>query len=313
MKCYLAGEVVLSKEQGWQIDALSKVMKRRLFSYWYHGYNIGNSLSEEVEFTLNCKMDLFLDSGAFSANEKGETISINRYADFIQQHGQSFSLIANLDVIGDGPKSWENLKALEAKDCKVVPVFHYEDDEKFLVKMLDGGYRVIALGGLVGASRTVLRRWLDYIWVKYLIHPDGSPRLDVHGFGLTDFELMFDYPWYSIDSTSWVQNSIYGTCVFHQDKTFYKIIFSDDHPSTRTFEGWHYRHLPKQWKAKIDKWLEPHGITAEQCASHYSFRYLVNATTFQSLETLGTDRFVKEKKDAFYTFLTSSHLSNQIL
>jgi hypothetical protein len=306
MRIYLAGEVVLSKEQGWskeidgwQIGALSKVMKRRLISYFYHGYNIGNRLSKEVEFALDCKMDLFLDCGAFSANEKEETISINRYADFIQQHGALFSLMANLDVIGDGPKSWENLKALESMGCNVVPVFHYEDDEKFLVKMLDGGYRVIALGGLVGASRNILREWLDDIWSKILIHPNGNPRVMVHGFGLTDFELMFRYPWYSIDSTSWARAGIFGECVFHQNNRFHKIIFSNDNSSTRTSEGWHYNHLSKQQRATIDKWLLPHKVTAEQCAAHYSFRHLVNAATYQSLETLGTDRFIQEKRALF--------------
>jgi hypothetical protein len=301
MKIYLGGETPMSKEagwsqavEGWQIGRLGKIIKRRLFSYFFHGYKINNRLSKEVQLSRECGMDLFLDSGAYSAFTQQKIIPVESYADFIHQHGDIFSLIANLDDIDDiggGSKSWDNLKALETMGCAVFPVFHYEDDEHYLKKMIDN-YSFIALGGLVGAHRSKLRIWLDDIWQRFLIRDDRTARLNVHGFGLTDFELMARYPWYSIDSSSWLQTGMFGGCVFYENGKLHKIVFSDQSNDKRYFDGWHYNCLSSvdRIKATIDKWLERHGVTAQQCASHYSFRHLVNAATYQSLESCGTDR-----------------------
>src|SRR5262249_29502261 len=149
--------------EGWQVGRLSNVIKRRLFSYFFHGYEINNRLSKEVQLARECGTDLFLDSGAYSAFTQDEVIPVESYADFINQHGDIFSEIANLDDIGDisgGSKSWDNLKALEAMGCAVFPVFHYDDDIRYLKKMIDN-YSFIALGGLVGAHRSKLRAWLE--------------------------------------------------------------------------------------------------------------------------------------------------------
>jgi len=307
MKLFLAGETPLAKDEGWsqnvdgwQVGALSRVMKRRLISYYYHGFHIGNRLSKEVSIAHESGMDMFLDSGAYSAFTQDETISIDRYADYIRRHGKIYSVKANLDDIGDtGAKSWANLKALESLGCQVFPVFHYDDDLRYLKMMLDGGYRFIALGGLVGASRNVLREWLDEMWGKYLTHSNGAPRLQVHGFGLTDFELMARYPWFSIDSSSWVMSGIFGGCVFYEKGKLYKVTFSEESPDQRYLEGWHYNRLPDIMKAVVDKFLQQHNVTAQQCATHYSFRHLVNAATYQSLESTGVNKFIRAQETLF--------------
>ena len=163
--------------------------------------------------------------------------------------------------------------------------------------MLDEGYPFIALGGLVGASRNVLQEWLDRIWSKHLTYEDGTPRCDVHGFGLTDFVLMARYPWFSIDSASWAMAGIFGGCVFYdqgsrEEDKLYKVVFSEDSPSQREFNGWHYNRLVDDQKIRVDKWLSANGVTAQQCAAHYSFRHLVNAATYQGLEVIHTDKFI---------------------
>ena len=307
MRVYLAGETPMSKDagwssevEGWQTGALSSVIKRRLYSYYYHGFTQGNKLTKEVQLAHECKMDLFLDSGAFSAHTQKQTIAVEKYANFINQHGDIFSVIANLDDIGDtGPKSWANMKALESMGCTVFPVFHYQDDIIYLKKILDEGYEFMALGGLVGSSRVVLREWLDSMWSKYLTKPDGTPKIKVHGFGLTDFELMARYPWFSIDSSSWVMAGIFGGCVFFEKGKLFKVVFSNDSPNKRELDSWHYSQLNDPQKRVVDKWLEPIGVTAEQCAHHYSFRHLVNATTYQSLESCGVERFTLAQETLF--------------
>jgi hypothetical protein len=306
MKVYLAGETPMSKElgwvggvEGWQVGRLASIIKRRLYSYYYHP-----RIDREVQLAIDAKMDLFLDSGAFSAHTQKEEIKLEDYARFILESGHYFNVKANLDDIGDtGPKSWENWCRLREMGCDVFPVHHATDDDKYIEKILDSGITFMALGGLVGAHRNVLQPWLDRMWSKYLVKKDGTPRLNVHGFGLTDTELIIRYPWYSVDSSSWVMTGIFGGCVFAEGNKFYKVTFSDDSPDKYKLDGWHYKSLNAAQKKRIQKWLDHHEVTAEELARHYSFRHLVNARTFTEIEQMETPKvFILEQEtlDAFW-------------
>lgn len=307
MKLFLAGETPLSKVAGWQREGiqidpvqLESVIKRRLFSYFYHNDRAG-MLDREVRTSIKNGYDLFLDSGAFSAFTKQKVISIDEYAGFIHRNGHHFGVIANLDDIGDdGPKSWANMKALEAKGCKVFPVFHFSDKLEYLYKILDEGYDYMALGGLVGAHTNVLKQWLDEMWGKHLCDKDGLPKIKVHGFGLTSFPLIYRYPWYSVDSSSAVMTSIFGGCVFVLNGQMVKVDFSDQSPTRRNIDGWHYAAMPRAMQEQIDKILEPYKITAQQVGSHYSYRHIINFDTFQRLEDIHTTtHFFPEQNTLF--------------
>lgn len=291
MLMYLAGETPLSKIDGWkekgiQLEQhqLESVIKRRLFSYFYHS-DKGGKLSNEVQHSIDLGYDLFLDSGAYSAHTKGVHISIDEYAQFINTYGHHYTVRANLDDIGDdGPKSWDNLKALESNGCDVFPVFHAQDKEEYLVKILDGDYEYMALGGLVGTSTKALQQWLDHVWSKFLIKDDGTPRIRVHGFGMTSYPLIHRYPWASVDSSSAVQKSMYGMCAVILNGKFYSIGFSNESNMKREVNGWHYDRLPDAVKKELDEYIRPFGITAQQLSEHYSYRHVINFFTYQNVE-----------------------------
>jgi hypothetical protein len=40
----------------------------------------------------------------------------------------------------------------------------------------------------------LLRTWLDRVFSKFLTNPDSTPKVLVHGFGLSSPDLMFRYP-----------------------------------------------------------------------------------------------------------------------
>lgn len=154
------------------------------------------------------KVSLFLDSGAFSAFSKGVDININEYISFIKENKDYIEVYANLDVIGDAEATLKNQKIMEKKGLNPLPCFHYGDDIKYLkLYMQENDY--IALGGMVPISSKNLILWLDEIF-SYICDNKGIPKVKVHGFGLTSFDLMFRYPWYSVDSTSWVMTGRFG-------------------------------------------------------------------------------------------------------
>lgn len=209
MKIYLAGTSVSKPENALTLQKYFK-MSHRLHSY----FHCKASGFENTWFLTNVKnkVDIFLDSGAFTATTKNVKIDIHEYIDFIKQY-DTIKQYCNLDVIGDAAASLKNLKIMEKHGMSPLPVFHYgEDPEKYLVPMIKK-YDYIALGGLVGASSKALIMWLDTIFAKYICDENGFPKIKVHGFGITTFRIMFRYPWYSVDSTTWVTNTRLGMLI----------------------------------------------------------------------------------------------------
>jgi hypothetical protein len=162
------------------------------------------------------KQTIFLDSGAFSMFTQGVKVDLKQYANFIKRHRDAIHIASNLDVIGAGHEreSYDRQKQLEEYlgDLKPImcPVHHVRDHDDWLKRYMDEGYEYIFLGGMVPESTPVLMEWLDRVWGRYLTNPDGTPRIKVHGFGLTTEVLMFKYPWFSVDSTSWIMSSRFG-------------------------------------------------------------------------------------------------------
>lgn len=307
MKIYLAGRRSIARPpvQGaagrWWQNAMLQAVKRRLYSYHYlHFVNKGDSADARYMFDHGC--DLFLDSGAFSAFTKQIVLDVHEYARFVlrcQEH-KYFTVISSLDdTAKNAQQSYDWLKALEAHGCRVQPVYHTREDPAWLKRYVDEGYEYIFVGGMVTESTTWLRDWLDGIWAEYLTNADGSAKVRVHGFGLTDMQLMFRYPWASVDSSTWLMTGNFGGCMFRIGNTVRKVVMSEDSPAARKFRGWHYNVLSKAEQRQVDEWLAPHGVTAQQCGEHFSFREVVNAATFQGLEDMGTTHFKRQQEGLF--------------
>lgn len=157
------------------------------------------------------KVDLFLDSGAFSAHTKGVIIDINDYIQFIKDNRDNISVYANLDVIGDAEATWQNQLKMEEAGLMPIPCFHLGEDLSYLRKYVDR-YEYIALGGLahVGKNKWQLFTWLNRCW-DIICDEDGYPKVKVHGFAVTTLKVLCKYPWYSVDSTSWVLTGRFGS------------------------------------------------------------------------------------------------------
>jgi len=157
------------------------------------------------------KSRVFQDSGAFSADAQGTAIDINEYMAFLTENKDRITVYANLDVIGDAVATWENQKIMEDNGFTPLPVFHSEDDFKYLDKCLE--YKYFCLGGLAGGSTTAQRRdFLDNCFI-IICDKDGYPKSKVHGFGMASPELLHRYPFYSFDSSSWASYGRFGVVI----------------------------------------------------------------------------------------------------
>jgi len=170
--------------------------------------------SDEIKGLLTRGVSIFLDSGAFSSESSGKPIDIDDYIAFIKETG--VKVYAGLDVIGDAAASMRNQKYMEQAGLQPIPTFHMGSALEDLKPLLEE-YSYIAIGGVVHSAG--VEEHCDAVW-NYILN--NKPSVKVHGFGLTNYEFMQRYPWYSIDSSSFKrlkrfghQNILYGDFKFH--------------------------------------------------------------------------------------------------
>jgi hypothetical protein len=228
---------------------------------------------------------IFLDSGAFSAWTLGVKLSVEEYCEYIKRNldiirVEDGALMASvLDSIGGNEKSAEgtyrNQLEMEARGVRPLPCFHKGEPEAALEYYVHN-YDYITLGGMVGTSAAQLEVWLDRIWEKYLTDGLGNPRCKVHGFGMTSIPLMERYPWYSCDSSSWIQAAAFGSVMTPQHGP---IKVSDKSPS-RHDRGQHITTLTELETNYLFQLLEKQGFTYERLSTIYESRAAYNLWAF---------------------------------
>ncbi len=154
---------------------------------------------------------IFQDSGAFSFRSYGlPPIKINSYINHIKKFKDVLTVYANMDVIGDAEATWENQYKMEDAGLTPIPIYHpISDDIKYLIRCIDN-YDYFAIGGIAhNPSQSLRTRVLDNCW-RYICDKNGYPTRKVHGFGLAAPSLMMRYPWFSVDTSSYMDYGQYG-------------------------------------------------------------------------------------------------------
>lgn len=295
-----------------------------LESFW----SLNKRMQESVR---DDKRTVFMDSGAYSAFNIGAKIDLRDYARFLCTNRDLYHVASNLDIVGEGheQENYDNFKTLEnlaGKDV-VCPVHHVRDADVWLARYLGEGYQHIFLGGMVPESIPVLREWLDRMWSNYLCNSDGTAKVKVHGFGLTTDELMFRYPWHSVDSTSWIVTSGFGAAHmdFPQGDRIVrrKVVFSEHHSGRYDLDSWHYWSLDEKVQSIIKQrlieleaertWSIEEGLvedfeavtgvplayTPEAFTKSYGLRRVFNMDYYLRVSKLAVSRFTKMQEMLF--------------
>lgn len=243
---------------------------------------------------------VFLDSGAFSAYTLGVELTVKEYCDYIKTNPdivrvEDGSFMASvLDGIGDPLQTYRNQLEMEARGVRPLPCFHAGEDERYLEHYIQN-YEYITLGGMVGSSTKQLMIWLDRIWENFLTDGSGRARVKVHGFGITAVPIMSAYPWYSCDSSSWIQSAAFGGIVTPQ---WGPVSVSEKSPS-RHDAGQHAANLTPAEQDVLFKHLEENGFTLERLSTVYESRAAYNIWAYGMINTM----INVNKSDVFKTRL----------
>lgn len=266
--------------------------------YFLESYHYINNESY-VRRIRNEGVKVFLDSGAFSAFTKGEVIDLPRYCDYIHRNADIIDFPSVLDSIGDYKGTYRNQMEMERRGVRPLPCYHYGEPEEVLEHYI-ANYEYITIGGMVPISTPQLKIWLDRIWGQYLTNTDGSPKIKVHGFGLTSPLLMLRYPWFSVDSSSWVQTAANGS-VFLPRKGR-PIAVSVNSPA-RKMAGMHLDSVTPLEREALVKELERYNADIERVQTLYYTRWAFNAMAFPQYlkyyEHLKTTNYIEKDPGLF--------------
>jgi hypothetical protein len=239
-------------------------------------------------------INLWLDSGAFSAWSQGITIDIDEYCDYIEKHKHLIAHYVNLDTIpgtkgqvrtgamaeAGATSSFKNYEYMRKRGLNPIPVVHSGEPYKWVQRYLDAGADYIGLAPSIttkGVDGAVM--WLDPIFTK-LCDKEGRPKVKTHGFAVASFDLMRRYPWYTCDATSWALTAAYGGIffpIYRAGEPDYaeppiKVTVSR-YENRESMPNDHYDAMGPMVQARIRAYLKDEtGLTIDEVASDYEAR-----------------------------------------
>jgi len=192
---------------------------------------------------------------------------VDNYAEFVLEHKEELELYVSVDIIFNPELSWKVQKYLENKGITPLPVFHAGEDFSWLKKYIDN-YDYIGIGGLAQISSSKAK-WYTSLGdpaFNMICDDKGMPRVKVHGFAMTSPDLIINFPWFSCDSSSWMQYGKYALILVPK-KQGNKFIY-DIPPHTlcvssrkeAKIKAKHFDSLSKIEKTHVYEYLEMKGV-----------------------------------------------------
>jgi hypothetical protein len=236
---------------------------------------------------LGCDKEIFLDSGAHTAFHQDVEIDINKYIDFIKT--QKVDVYANLDVIGSHEGTAQNQKTMEVAGLNPLPVWHLSEPFSVL-KQLANSYPYVGIGVSQSKSSEIRANTASSIFEYF-------PNTKFHMFAVTQPKTLAAYPFYSADSTTWLNSGKYGALITTDG---YLMIGRENTDSDR-----HYSKMSRADQIAWQTYFKLQGLDIKDLLDNYESRLSASAKYFLALEAAinSFETPIKTKKllDSFFT------------
>lgn len=173
--------------------------------------------------------DFLLDSGAFTFLNSSKTgidwdDYIKRYAEFIVENDIKHYFELDIDpIVGYGKVLEFRTKLEELTGRQCIPVWHKSRGYADFLDMCDK-YSYAAIGGF--AIKELKPQ--EYPLVKHCIADAYRRGCNLHGLGFTRFQVLSEYKFWSVDSTTWTTGNRFGYLYRFNGETLKKTIFKPD-------------------------------------------------------------------------------------
>lgn len=229
---------------------------------------------------------LFMDCGAFSARSHGKTIDNHAYCRFLLENRRYCDVAAALDVIGNDADTYKLF--VQTRELGVdfaIPTFHIGEDFKWLERYVrECDY--IALGGTASRqyNRETIDAWFEKVWHEYLTDDNGFPLIRVHGFGMTQPGAMLRWPWYSVDSSSWIMAAATGKVLAYDTDNGIPVLRSLTVSSKSPDAGResNVAAMTPMAREQAEALFTRNGFTIEELDKDYKKRFECNAIAFST-------------------------------
>lgn len=220
-------------------------MKWNLMSYYAIRKN-----TALAEYIRDNSEEILIDSGAHSF-QKGKKVDWVKYtqefADFIKKYDRP-NVIGYFEMDVDNIIGYEKVlelrKILENVSDKIIPVWHYNRGIDDYIQMCkDYAGKIVAITGFRGAEI----RDDQYLMFVKVAKKYGCK---VHCLGMTRTDVLDKVPFDYADSSSWLQNGVYGNIVgkgkvsLEYSKKNRNIIFLENYKAGMKMQ----EHYYEKWK-----------------------------------------------------------------
>lgn len=250
------------------------------------------------------KIKLMLDSGAFSAWSRNGSIDLKAYIAYVKRNERYLYSYVTLDVLAAGVESKRTRASLEAgaeasyrNHCemkaaglKPIPVYHQGESFSHLERMLKDGEPYIGISTRKDIMVDGQRSFLDRVYTM-LTDKEGRPIVKTHGFGITSPQLLLRYPFYTVDSTSWVLGPGFGKLLippkiggeYRYDRLPAAVVVSGVPQSSKSSEARQYQGMGQAERKAVEEYLATLGMSVTQCRASRVLRCIQWVHYFKAL------------------------------
>jgi hypothetical protein len=248
--------------------------------------------------------NLFIDSGAFSVAHSGADINLDNYIANIKNNSD-IGIWAELDIIPypvlnsktvkeSSNKSWENYIYMKSNisDSTILPIYHFGEPREGLLRILNTPVNgklsdYIGIGGRHGVSTEAQISYFKDVF--NIIQHSDNPKVKVHAFGITVPRILENFPFFSADSTTWLQVAINGGILTEDLQT---IRVSNNTTNDKT----NLQTMPKEALYNVIPVIEKYGYSYDNLCKDYKERLCYNIDVMLNWEQHYTYKGPKEFK-----------------
>lgn len=302
MRIYLSGWQASTKERERAV-VKAGVIDHRCFSFAsiqkipglpYHLPHIQGS----YDVCVKHKVGIMLDSGVFGyrsykryLEKTGKPVKlpteeqfVRQYVDYCLANQSKWNFCVTVDFVENAAEILKRHKQLEKMGIRPMPVFHGDSSIDYLDCYADMGYDWVAIGALPRFKKKpkTLRRYLETCFNRA-----DKLGMKLHGLALTASWQMLDFPFFSVDSSSWSRVAGYGGLMRFSEETGRLSIL---HVSTRDAAETGSVKQNKHAMKLLERTLNDEGFDLQKLQEDFVARHVYNAKTMQQLAAFATKK-----------------------